>query len=190
MRTKDEFKQDSIIEATIKLVNDIGFVASSVSKIAKEAGVSPATLYIYYKNKEDLLISTYKNIKRSMSRSILRNINDNMPIRDTLKQIWENIFSYVAVHQGYFQFSEQFANSPYSELVDQTEMEQCFIPIIEVLQKGKEQKIIKNVSFDMLSAFMFFPAMSLANSRLCENFDKNDENIELAFNLAWDAIRY
>ena len=45
MRVKDEVKQDAIIEATIKLVNEIGFVSSSVSKIAKEANVSPATLY-------------------------------------------------------------------------------------------------------------------------------------------------
>ena len=58
MRTKDEFKQDALLKATIKLVNEIGFVSSSVSKIAKEAEISPATIYIYYKNKEDLLIST------------------------------------------------------------------------------------------------------------------------------------
>ena len=58
MRTKDEGKQDAIIKATIKLVNEIGFVSSSVAKIAKEANVSPATIYVYYQNKEDLLIST------------------------------------------------------------------------------------------------------------------------------------
>ena len=63
MRYKDEQKQDAIIQATIQLVNEIGFAASSVSKIAKQANVSPATLYIYYTNKEDLLVSTYVSIK-------------------------------------------------------------------------------------------------------------------------------
>ncbi len=54
MRTKDDFKQEALFQATIKLVNDIGFVSSSVAKIAKEADVSPATIYVYHKNKEDL----------------------------------------------------------------------------------------------------------------------------------------
>lgn len=62
MRNKDELKQEAIIQATIKLVNKIGFVSSSVAKISKEANVSPATIYIYYKNKEDLLVSTYVEI--------------------------------------------------------------------------------------------------------------------------------
>ena len=51
MRTKCEEKQEALFEATVKLVNEIGFAASSVAKIAKEANVSAATLYIYYKNK-------------------------------------------------------------------------------------------------------------------------------------------
>ena len=56
MRTKDGIKQEALFEATVKLVNEIGFASSSVSKIAKQAGISPATIYIYYKNKEDLLV--------------------------------------------------------------------------------------------------------------------------------------
>ncbi|MCK4754383.1 MAG: helix-turn-helix transcriptional regulator, partial [Calditrichia bacterium] len=66
MRVKDEFKQDALFNATVKLVNEIGFVAASVSKIAKEANVSPATIYIYYKNKDDLLVSTYIEIKKKI----------------------------------------------------------------------------------------------------------------------------
>ena len=50
MRVKDELKQDALFNATVKLVNEIGFVASSVSKIAKEADISPATIYVYYEN--------------------------------------------------------------------------------------------------------------------------------------------
>ena len=69
MRYKDELKQEAIIQATINLVNEIGFAASSVAKIARVAEVSPATIYIYYENKEDLLISTYIRIKQKMGTS-------------------------------------------------------------------------------------------------------------------------
>ena len=71
MRVKDEIKQEALFEATIKVVNQIGFASSSVSKIAKEAGVSPATIYIYHKNKEDLLISSYVEIKKKLGQALL-----------------------------------------------------------------------------------------------------------------------
>ena len=37
MRTKDDEKAAALFEATVKLVNEIGFASSSVSKIAREA---------------------------------------------------------------------------------------------------------------------------------------------------------
>jgi AcrR family transcriptional regulator len=189
MRYKDELKQDAIIKATIKLVNEIGFVASSVAKIAKEANVSPATLYIYYKNKEDLLVSTYVDIKQKLSTAILKDFDENQPIRDIFKKMWFNAFDYTSKYPDYFQFTEQFANSAYSSLVNNQEVEKFFEPMIKILQKGIQQKIIKDVPFDILSVFMFYPVMLLSNPRLCANFELNTENMETAFTCAWDAIK-
>lgn len=190
MRTKDDIKQDALFEATVKLVNEIGFAASSVSKIAKEAGISPATIYIYHKNKEDLLVSTYIEIKRNMGKSVQENFDDSLPIRDIIRNIWVKIFSYVSNHPAYFQYAEQFSNSPYNSLVNKQEIEGYFAPMIQVILKGVEQKIIKNVNFDILTAFIFYPIMALSNPRICQNFEMSDENIETAFTLAWDAIKF
>jgi AcrR family transcriptional regulator len=189
MRPKDENKQDAIIKATVKLVNDIGFVASSVSKIAGEADVSPATIYIYYKNKEDLLVSTYVDIKHKISEAIMRDFDANLPIRDILKKFWFNAFDYIARYPEYFQFTEQFSYSPFSALVNRQEVETYFEPMMNIIRKGIEQKIIKDISFEILTVFMFYPVMFLANPRICANFELNKENIETAFTLAWDAIK-
>ena len=189
MRTKDDEKQAALFEATVKLVNEIGFAASSVSKIAREAGVSPATLYVYYRNKEDLLVSTYIDIKQDMSRALLEDFDPEAPIRDGFQKVWANMFAYVSGNSSYFQYAEQFANSPYSQLVDKREIEKYFGPLIQVLQKGIEQKIIKNVDFDILKAFIFYPVMMLSNPSHCQDFKINSANIEIAFSLAWDAIK-
>jgi len=189
MRIKDDIKQNALFEATIKLVNEIGFAASSVSKIAKEAGISPATIYIYHTNKEELLVSTYIQIKKKMGTVIRENFDDSLPIRDILKNVWFKMFHYIARHPDYFQYTEQFSNSPYQSLVDKHEIEKYFDPVINVLLRGIEQKIIKNVSFDILTAFIFHPIASLSNARVCRDFEVNDENIKTAFKLAWDAIK-
>ena len=88
MRTRDDEKKEALFEATVKLVNEIGFVSSSVSKIAKEARVSPATLYVYYKNKEDLLVSTYIDLKLDLSQAILDDLDETLPIRDIMRNVW------------------------------------------------------------------------------------------------------
>ena len=104
-------------------------------------------------------------------------------------KVWSNAFNYIAKNNHYFQFIEQFSNSPFSGLVNKKEVEKYFEPIIGVLQKGIEQKIIKNVHLEILTAFIFFPAMTLSNPRLCETIEMNKLNIETAFTLAWDAIK-
>ena len=189
MRIKDDLKEAALFEATVKLVNEIGFASSSVSKIAKEAGVSPATIYVYYKNKEDLLVSTYIEIKQNLSKAMLSGFNDQMPIRDIFRNVWFNMFEYISNNLEYYKFVEQFSNSPYSSLVNRQEVEQYFVPLVKVLQTGIEQKIIKNVNFDILTAFMYHPITVLANPGLCQDFELSEDNIETAFTLAWDAIK-
>ena len=189
MRIKDLNKQEAIIEATVLLVNEIGFVSSSVSKIAKKAGVSPATIYIYYKNKEDLLVSTYIEIKKKMSVALLEGFDDSKPFRDILQNVWKKGFKFISKNQSLYQYSEQFSNSPYSDLVNHAELEKHFEPLITVLQKGIEQKVIKDVPFDILATFIFYPIMVMSNPKMCKTLELNEEIIETGFSLAWDAIK-
>lgn len=48
-------KKDNIVEAARKLFHRYGFKKVSMDEIAKEAGVTKKTIYVYFKNKEDLL---------------------------------------------------------------------------------------------------------------------------------------
>ena len=49
---------------------------------------------------------------------------------------------------------------------------------------------IKDVSFEILSVFIFYPVLTLANPKVCMQFNENPENVDIAFNLAWDAIKF
>jgi AcrR family transcriptional regulator len=189
MRTKDDQKKEALFKATVKLVNEIGFASSSVSKIAKEANVSPSTIYVFFKNKEDLLVSTYMEIKRNLSTALLDDFDDTLPIRDIIKGAWFSVFSFVSGNLEDYDYIEQFANSPYSSLVDRETLEKEYVPIINIFQKGIEQKIIKNVNMNFLAAFIFNPISRLANPRLCHDLEMDEENLELAFTMAWDAIK-
>lgn len=57
-RNKPKYNQ--IIEAAVDVIAENGYHASQVSKIAKRAGVADGTIYLYFKNKEDILVSVFK----------------------------------------------------------------------------------------------------------------------------------
>ena len=189
MRTKDDQKKEALFKATIKLVNEIGFAASSVSKIAREANVSPSTIYVFFKNKEDLLISTYLEIKHKLAVTLRDDFNENLPIRDIIRGAWFSVFNFVSNNLEAYDYMEQFANSPYSSLVDKEALEKEYLPLINVITSGMEQKIIKKVDMNIISAFLFNPVSRLANPRLCHGLEIDNENLDQAFDMAWDAIR-
>ncbi|MFS0780657.1 TetR/AcrR family transcriptional regulator [Bacillus sp. 1P06AnD] len=57
-RNKPKFKQ--IIDAAVVVIAEHGYHQAQVSKIAKQAGVADGTIYLYFKNKEDILISLFQ----------------------------------------------------------------------------------------------------------------------------------
>ncbi|MBM3285333.1 MAG: TetR/AcrR family transcriptional regulator [Candidatus Aminicenantes bacterium] len=53
-------KHQKILQAAIKVFAAKGFFNSRVSEIAKEANVADGTIYLYFKNKDDILISLFE----------------------------------------------------------------------------------------------------------------------------------
>jgi TetR/AcrR family fatty acid metabolism transcriptional regulator len=49
-----------IIDAAVIAIAENGYHQAQVSKIAKQAGVADGTIYLYFKNKEDILISVFE----------------------------------------------------------------------------------------------------------------------------------
>ena len=57
---RDRPKYKQIVDAAVIVIAENGFHQAQVSKIAKEAGVADGTIYLYFKNKEDILISVFR----------------------------------------------------------------------------------------------------------------------------------
>ena len=77
MRTRDEAKEAAIRKKAMELIVLEGFDGLSMHKLAKSAGVSVATIYIYYKDREDLLhpydiLPAGTKERRQRTRTLLR----------------------------------------------------------------------------------------------------------------------
>jgi AcrR family transcriptional regulator len=58
-RTKEEvikdFRTEEIVRAARRVIGESGFDEASMERIAHEAGISKGTIYLYFRNKEELL---------------------------------------------------------------------------------------------------------------------------------------
>lgn len=59
MRTKEGNKEKDILEAAVKVFGEYGYHNSKIAKIAEVANVATGSVYVYYKNKEDILLQIF-----------------------------------------------------------------------------------------------------------------------------------
>jgi TetR/AcrR family transcriptional regulator, fatty acid metabolism regulator protein len=59
MRTKEGNKEEDILRAAIEVFAETGYHNSKMSKIAEVADVATGSLYVYYKNKEQILLKIF-----------------------------------------------------------------------------------------------------------------------------------
>jgi TetR/AcrR family fatty acid metabolism transcriptional regulator len=54
-------KRERILSAAVRVFAKNGFYATRVSEVAKAAGVADGTIYLYFKSKEELLVSLFES---------------------------------------------------------------------------------------------------------------------------------
>ncbi len=104
-----EIAKNKIIQAAIKIFSEKGYHGSTMDKIAKEVGVSKATLYTYFKSKEDILRVIWIS-----SNQPLIEIQRSFEGRDCL-EVLEEIYKMMSKSEGLHLSFEMTALSSHNE---------------------------------------------------------------------------
>jgi AcrR family transcriptional regulator len=187
MRTRDQKKYDAVVRSAIELTNKLGFSGISISKIAKKANVSPATIYIYFENKEDLLTVIYRDIRKKAGESVLNNIDTSRPIKERFNAIWINSFSFYLNHPEYTQYREQFEQTKMMKEVN-TDGFELNKYTVKLLTKGIQDKIIQDCPIPILISFAFIPIITLLRFHFNGILRLSEERIINAREIAWKSI--
>jgi AcrR family transcriptional regulator len=188
VRVKDDKKEKAIFDAAIRLITANGFADTSMSKIAKEAGVSPATIYVYFENKEDMLNKTYAHVKREMSAALMKGLKPEFSVAEAFKIIWHNFHKYSVTNSVRFSFTEQFANSPVVDSVRKEEGMSYFLPLFEWFELGRREKIFKDISHELFAAFAFAPLIALTKQHFCGDIVLDQKTLKKAFEMSWESV--
>lgn len=115
MRTKDPAKAEQIRASALEMLARDGFDGFSMQKLAKAAKVSPATLYIHFQDRDDLLFQLYKEQTEIFSSALLEGFDPESPFREGLEVQWRNRVRFCREHPLGWCFLDQVLYSPYQK---------------------------------------------------------------------------
>jgi TetR/AcrR family transcriptional repressor of multidrug resistance operon len=188
MRIKDERKEQAIFDAAISLITANGFADTSMSKIAKAADVSPATIYIYFENKEDMLNKTYTHVKREIAAAIGKGLQPKLTVEAAFKVIWNNFYKYAVKNAVKFSFTEQFANSPLVDRVHKEEAMSYFQTLFAWFERGKREKVFKDLPPEVFAAFAFAPLIGMVKQHFCGEVVLDAKLLKTVYEITWKAV--
>lgn len=182
-------KRNALIKATIQLVNNNGFHATPMSKIAKMANVSPATIYLYFENKQDLVNQTYIDVKAEYTKYAFQNYNKGKSVSAGFEIIWKRIADFKLNECEQAMFLAQCDNTPMIDEVSRQEGIKHLQPLLDLWERGRKEGVIKPLSDYLLYAYAINPLsfLMIAQNRGAFKLDKNQ--LEQAFQAAWDSIK-
>src|SRR5882672_8876734 len=86
-------KRDAILRAAIDVFAESGYFNAQVADVARAAGVAAGTVYLYFRSKDDLLVSIFE-------RSMRHAIADGRAMADDVRDPRERLRRFAALHLG------------------------------------------------------------------------------------------
>lgn len=86
---------ERIFTATNDLMATVGLPNLSIHKIAKEAQISPGTIYLYFKNKDELLEQFARYIFKSFEETLEKDYDENQSFFQRYRKMWWNIWHFL-----------------------------------------------------------------------------------------------
>ncbi|MBR1455551.1 MAG: TetR/AcrR family transcriptional regulator [Oscillospiraceae bacterium] len=159
MRRKDLEKEQRVKQAVIKLILEEGFEGASISKIARAAGVSPATVYIYYDSKEQMLSSIYREYANSTYEYLTEQLRADMDGRQLVSSLVRGYYRYITDNLEIYRFVEQCSHCPTLSAQEHNDVCRGF----DFFDCMKERGVLRRYSNESLAAIMFSPVKAISS---------------------------
>lgn len=182
-------KVDIILKAALDVFAENGFHASPTSQIAKQAGVGVGTLYRYFESKDALIEALHSCIDARIRPITNDSIDSSQPIRENVLRCLRMLAEFLIDNPAEFRFIQMYYNSPYGVAKKRSQENACDKPLYQLLQRGIEQQVIKDLPFEVIFALLFGPIMMLIRDHLTGYFELTEEMIEATLDACWDALK-
>jgi AcrR family transcriptional regulator len=161
MRIRDESKIESVFDEALSMVVREGFDGLSMQKLAKAAGVSPATIYIYFKDRDDLLLKLHRRERDKFFAFVMEGFDPEMDFATGLTVQWKNRAKYVIDHPDRAHFLEHFTFTPLHARCRNEKNPVFKQGMKRFLEKAIANKELVNMSIEVYWSVAFAPLYNL-----------------------------
>lgn len=168
-KKKNMDKYRRILEAAITVFAEQGYFQSTIAQIAKEAGVADGTIYLYFKNKDDILVQFF-NFK---TKQVFGRFREEV---DKAEDAIEKLRNLIRRHLEEFQADRNMAILYQSETHQRTrmvedqirEMSNMYLDIVsEIVERGQAQgRIRKDLYLSLVKRFILGAVDEVINTWL------------------------
>jgi TetR/AcrR family fatty acid metabolism transcriptional regulator len=74
MRKREGNKEQAILDAAVKVFAQHGYHRSKISSIADQAGIATGSIYLYYKNKESILLKIFDQLWTELTDGLRKTV--------------------------------------------------------------------------------------------------------------------
>ncbi len=142
---KKNNKYKRILESAVRVFAQYGFYQSTISQIAKEAGVADGTIYLYFINKDDILVQSFSYKIKQVFEQFKKEVEKGQTAKDKLINL---IRHHLKVFQGDRDLAVLYQTETHQnkrlaeELIK--EMSKMYLDIIsEIVEQGQQEGSIR-----------------------------------------------
>uniref|UniRef100_A0A7C3J689 TetR/AcrR family transcriptional regulator n=1 Tax=candidate division WOR-3 bacterium TaxID=2052148 RepID=A0A7C3J689_UNCW3 len=150
-------KKNKILEASLELFGKKGYFETDIESIAKRADVGKGTIYLYFKNKKDLFISTINYALNNCNEEILKSVEKVDTPSLKVERYMETFFNIMLGNVSkikFFTMNNINSNnqiSDFSKNIDKKIVIKRFQILKDIIEEGIEKKEFKDFNSEIMT---------------------------------------
>jgi len=143
-RPKSEDKRNAILDAATRLFAERGLTAAPTSEISNQAGVAEGTLFTYFKTKDDLINSLYRELKLELADAMMSDFPRKKNVGTRLRHVWDRWVNWGVANP---QQRKVLAQLTVSEVLTKESRNAGSAPFVEfqtMIRDAIEQRVFRN----------------------------------------------
>ena len=177
---------EQIFSATDRLMAKEGLNQLSMHKLAKEANVAAGTIYLYFKNKDELLEQFAHRVFSMFMATLEKDFDESKPFFEQYRQMWKNIWYFLQENLTILSNLKQYESlSNFKDICKN--IKNCRWDLF--CHQAQKAGLLAELSEDILFFLSLKTAINLASDAKFIDFDLNPEILESVIERSWRAIQ-
>lgn len=161
MKKRNKDKHQQIIDAATRIFARKGFFQARVSDIAREAGVADGTIYLYFDNKDDILISLFEEQMKAVLDDMIGKLAEETDPVEKLRQFALAHLSLIEKNKNMAEiiqvelrqssrFMKEYKNERFAQYLDL---------IADIIEEGQQKGVFRPDIIPGIAKRAFFGAL-------------------------------